>query len=157
MWGSNSQSRDKESHGPSTEPARCPSLWDLNVAPSRSPSGLKSHLTFSAIVVLTSLLKIVTFQGHLADSAGRACNFWSWVHEFEPHVGCTDDIKNNTHFPTLSPLPCPIYSLALIITWVMVCLTYFSCLLIQGMDFGLLVYCCVASSENRDLHRVDTS
>ena len=32
------------------------------------------------------------YMGHLADSVGRACGFWSWGHEFELHIACKDDI-----------------------------------------------------------------
>lgn len=34
-------------------------------------------------------------KGHLAVSAGRACDSWSWVHEFGPHIGCKEHLKIN--------------------------------------------------------------
>lgn len=37
-----------------------------------------------------------TLEGRLTGSTGRACNSWLWGHEFEPHFGHKDYLRNKT-------------------------------------------------------------
>jgi len=45
-------------------------------------------------------------EGHLAGSVSRACDSWSWGHEFEPHTGCSDFLKKVWKYMSISIMTC---------------------------------------------------